>query len=253
MRTGLILFVAFVVGVLIVNSVSAQTYVWKKYDDFNSGVIDTNKWDIDNSSAAISIENGKAKFVHNPGFPGDSAWLKIKKKQTNVRGIKATIQFESCTFADPANRDVRARVGANIGAEATTPTNRVFSSLGLEPYYNNGDSPRLYGFINVWDTNVSPDVIIADRFYGYFPREAGEVAADVIGIPFTITEQWTAKSVKFMIASEGTATYNFDKTYKIKPYTDPTKALVGIGTVSNSGAGTCTVYFDDVWVLRLVP
>jgi hypothetical protein len=242
--------VSISLGVMIVNSVYAQTYVWKKYDDFNSGVIDTNKWDIDNSSATISIENGKAKFVHNPGFPGDNAWLEIKKGITNVWGIKATIQFESCTAPAPDYTDVRARVGANIGVEAVTPTNRVWASLGIEPYYNNDTYPRFYGYIQVYDTIPSPDQLITYLFYAYFPREIGEIPDDVIGIPFTITEEWTVKSLKFTVVNKGKATYNYDKTYIVKPITDATKALVGIGTQSDSGLGTCTVYFDDVYVLR---
>lgn len=253
MKTRWGLFVLIFLGVLIANSVYAQTYVWKPYDNFNSGVIDPNKWDIDDSSATITIENGMAKFVHNPGFDGDSAWLKIKKKITNVWGIKAKIEFESCDFANPDERDVRARVGANVGVEAATLTNRVWSSLGLEPYYNNGDSPRLYGYINVWDTTQSPEVLVTDIFSGTFPRENGEAPGDVIGIPFIIIEEWTAKSVKFTVVNEGKATYNYASTYKVIPIKDPTKAFVGIGTLSASGAGTCTVYFDDVWVLRKLP
>jgi len=250
MKTRWGFLILFFLGVLIANSVYAQTYVWKPYDNFSSGVIDPNKWDIDDSSATITIDNERAKFVHNPGFDNDSAWLKIKKNITNVWGIKATVEFESCNFVNPANRDVRARVGANIGAEAATPTNRVYAALNLEPYYNNGDSPRLYGSINVWDTTVNPDVLIIDIFSGNFSRENGAIAGDVIGIPFTITQEWTAKAVKFTVASEGKATYNYEKTYKVKPITDPNKALVGIGTNSASGGGTCTVYFDDVYVLR---
>jgi len=250
MKTRWILFVAVFLGVAIVSSVSAQTYVWKKYDDFNSGAIDTNKWDTDASSAVISIENGKAKFVHRPGFAGDNAFLTIKKGVTNVWGIKATIQFESCTAPAPNYTDVRARVAANIGVEAVTPTNRIWASLGIEPYYANNTYPRIYGFINVWDTTPSPDELITDLFYAYFPREIGEVPDDVIGIPFTITEEWTAKSVKFTVANKGKTTYNYDKTYKVQPITDATKAYVGIGTASNSGLGTCTVTFDDVYVLK---
>ena len=250
MKPRWILLALVFLGVIIVNSVYAQTYAWKKYDDFNSGVIDPNKWDIDNSSATISIENGRAKFVHNPGLPGDNAFLTIKKGVTNVWGIKATIQFESCTAPAPDYTDVRARVGANIGVDAVTPTNRIWASLGIEPYYANKTYPRLYGFIDVWDTIPSPDELIADLFYAYFPREIGEVPDDVIGIPFTITEEWTAKSVKFTVANKGKTTYNYDKTYKVQAITDADRTLVAIGTESDSGLGTCTVYFDDVYVLR---
>ena len=250
MKTRWIVFVAVVLGVMIVNSVSAQTYVWKKYDDFNSGVIDPQKWDIDSSSATISIENGKAKFVHNPGFPGDNAWLEINKGITNVWGIKATIQFESCTAPAPDYTDVRARFGAIIGMEAANPTNRIWASLGIEPYYQNNTYPRLYGFIDVFHLIPSPDELITYLFDSYFPRETGEVPNDVIGIPLTITEQWTAKSVKFTVTNKGKITYNYDKTYKVKPITVAAQAFVGIGTLSDSGLGTCTVYFDDVYVLR---
>jgi hypothetical protein len=250
MKTRWWLFVLVFLGVFIANSAYAQTYIWKKYDDFSSGVIDITKWDIDDSSATITIENGRAKFVHNPGFANDSAWLKVIKKNTNIWGIKATVEFESCNFADPTERDVRARIGANIGTEAATPTNRVYAALNLEPYYNNGDSPKLHGFINVWDTIPNPDVSVRDIFSCNFPREDGAVPADFIGIPFTITQEWTAKSVKFTVLDQGKATYNYDKTYKVKPITDPDMVLVGIGTSSNSGGGTCTIYFDDVYVLR---
>jgi hypothetical protein len=250
MNTRWVLLVSVFLGVMIVNSAYAQVYQWMPYDNFNSGVIDPKKWDIDSSSATISIENGKAKFVHNPGFPGDNAWLEIRKGITNVWGIKATIQFESCTALAPDYTDVRARVGANIGVEAATPTNRIWATLGIEPYYNNNTYPRLYGFIDVFNTIPSPDELIAYLFYGYFPREIGEIPDDVFGIPFTITEEWTAKSVRFTVANKGKTTYNYDKTYRVKPITDATKAFIGIGTVSDIGLGTCTVYFDDVYVLR---
>jgi hypothetical protein len=250
MKTRWVLLVSVFLGVMIVNSVYAQTYVWKKYDDFNSGVIDLNKWEIDNTSATISIENGKAKFVHTPGLPGNNSWLKIKKQITNVWGIKATIQFESCTAPAPDYTDVKARVGAMIGMEALDPANRLWASLGIEPYYQNDTSPRLYGFIDVFHLIPSPDSLITYLFETYFPRETGAVPGDVIGIPLTITQQWTAKSVKFIVKDKGKATYNYDKTYKVKPITDADRTLVAIGTESDSGLGTCTVYFDDVYVLR---
>jgi hypothetical protein len=250
MKVRWVLLVSVFLSVMIVNSVCAQTYVWKKYDDFSSGVIDLNKWEVDNTSATISIENGKAKFVHTPGLPGNNSWLKIKKDITNLWGIKATVQFESCTAPAPDYTDVKARVGAMIGMEALDPANRLWASLGIEPYYQNDPSPRLYGFVDVFHLVPSPGSLITYLFESYFPRETGAVPGDVIGIPLTITQQWTAKSVKFIVKDKGKTTYNYDKTYKVKPITDPTRILVGIGTESDSGFGTCTVTFDDVYVLR---
>ena len=39
----------------------AQTN-WQLYDNFNSAQIDSSKWETDDSSATITVENGRAKF-----------------------------------------------------------------------------------------------------------------------------------------------------------------------------------------------
>lgn len=46
---------------------------WFLYDNFNSNQIDPELWDIDNSSAEITVENGEAKFVHDTLSPNDSS------------------------------------------------------------------------------------------------------------------------------------------------------------------------------------
>jgi hypothetical protein len=64
--------------------VSAEAYAgWKMYDNFNSGVIDPNRWTMDTSSAIITVEGGRAKFEHLAGHPADSASLGI---MTSTRG-----------------------------------------------------------------------------------------------------------------------------------------------------------------------
>ena len=56
--------------------VSAVSADWQLYDDFNSGsTIDETKWNIDDSSGTISVEDGRAKFVHEAGHPEDSLYL----------------------------------------------------------------------------------------------------------------------------------------------------------------------------------
>jgi len=133
--------------VVIVSSVSAQTYVWKKYDDFSSGVINPDRWWIDNSSAFISIENGRMKFEHQPGYPNDSAWLGVNKKLSKVIGIRATMTFDSCTFSDPTLRDVRARISTFLGVDSQNPDDVVMSEIGIEPYLDNMDNPTIYTLI----------------------------------------------------------------------------------------------------------
>ena len=82
---------------------------WQLYDDFNSGQIDPQKWEIDDSSATITVENGRAKFVHKEEFANDSSWLLVTQNSKTLKGIKATITVESCSG------DVRARLASFIG------------------------------------------------------------------------------------------------------------------------------------------
>ena len=252
MKTKWVLLVSVVLGVMIVNSVYAQTYRWVKYDDFNSGVINPNKWTIDDSSAEITIEGGRAKFLHLADHPNDPAWLRVKKGIVNVWGIKTTIEFEGCNFADPEKRDIRAILGGNMGTEVTNPGNLAFSSLTLMPYYW-GPFPRLYGTVAVVPVDDPTNGWLYDLFSGNFFYENGMLPEDIMGVPYTFTMKWTASSVRYSVAGQGKITYQFDQSHFVSPIsntTGPVEPFAGIGTRSNSGAGPCTVYFDDVYVLR---
>jgi hypothetical protein len=50
---------------------------WQLYDDFSSGTIDESKWYIDDSSAIITVENGRVTFAHQTGYAYDSSWLQL--------------------------------------------------------------------------------------------------------------------------------------------------------------------------------
>ncbi len=252
MKRGWVLLVSVFLSVMIVNSAHAQTYAWTKYDDFNSGVINLNKWIIDDSSAEITIEGGRAKFLHLPDHPNDNAWLRIKKGATNVWGIRTTIESEGCNFADPAKRDIRARLGCNMGTEVNNPSNVTFSQLTLMPY-SGGNSPRLYGQVSVSPVDDQSTGWLYDLFNGNFFNENGMLPEDVMGVPYTLTMEWTTGSVKYSVAGQGKITYQFDRSHLVRPVsntTGPVPPGATIGTRSNSGAGPCTVYFDDVFVLR---
>ena len=92
--------------VIIFGSTGFAGEDWQLYDDFSSGAIDTGKWSVDDSSATISIDNGRAKFVHSgtSGQP-DSSWLEFKNPAM-IAGIKATITVEACD--GDALRDIPA-------------------------------------------------------------------------------------------------------------------------------------------------
>jgi hypothetical protein len=259
MKTRWILLVSVFLSVMIVNSVYAEyVYRWgkKPYDNFNnSAVIDTTKWVIDDTAASITIENGRAKFVHD-GPANDSAWLIVKRSPLNVWGIRATVTFQSCQFSDPTKRDVRARVAGTIGFEAPTLTDEIWSHLIVEPYYKNGNIPYIYGNASILDLTLpetDPNYWVEDLFWGRFPYENGMVPEDIMGVPLIVTMTWRTGNtgyVSYTVAYAGNMTYKWGATVPVRKITDPTKVLVGIGTRSPSGAGTCTVYFDDVYILR---
>ena len=50
---------------------------WELYDDFSSGILDSQKWVNISSVSTVSIENGQLKLVHNPGFPNQSGYIKF--------------------------------------------------------------------------------------------------------------------------------------------------------------------------------
>ena len=98
----------FVIGIITLFTAGAYAE-WVLYDNFDSEEINLNKWDIDDSSADIFIEDGRVKFEHGDGTAGDSSWLIFKKCPETIVGIRATVTVES------TSGDVRARVGGPLG------------------------------------------------------------------------------------------------------------------------------------------
>jgi hypothetical protein len=69
----------------------------------------------------------------------------------------------------------------------------------------------------------------------------------IVGIPYTITAEFDRKKASFEVndpADLGKVKYKY--TEEIRTF----EPLRGIGTRSSDDAGTCAVYFDDVYVLR---
>ena len=74
---------------------------------------------MDSSSAVITVEdvgggNPAVKFVHQPGLPMVSSWLKTKKNPLNVWGIKAKVSVQNCNFVNPMKRDVRGKLSGYL-------------------------------------------------------------------------------------------------------------------------------------------
>ncbi len=208
---------------------SAEAYAdWILYDNFNSGVIDLNRWTIDASSASISIVGGRVKFVHQPGHAGDSAGLIIKISPETVKGIKAKVTVESCTG------DVRARIWGFIGK---VDGNYVWDQLVLE---GSSPSPRIWGSLAVLGPPPFYPYLNYDLLYANFMRPL-----DIIGHTFTITMSFSREEVTYKVSGLGEIEHEFPED--LSPTDHYSK---GIGTSSANGDGPCVVYFDDVYVLR---
>ena len=198
---------------------------WQLYDDFNSGQIDEKKWEIDDSSATITVENGRAKFVHKEGFANDSSWLFVTQNLKTLKGIKATITVESCSG------DVRARLGSFIGKIGD---DYVFTQHQIR-------ANRDYISASLPILGPAPDYEYKhDYFWGQFKSPL-----EFIGVPFTMSMVLSRDHANYGVEGQGELEFSFPN--RLSPTDDFFK---GFGTRSSSGVGTCTVYFDDVYILR---
>lgn len=247
----LLSYVFLVVATLVFSMASVPAYAeWKLYDDFNSGIIDEDKWARSGGTADITIENGMVKFVHS-GPGSGSTWLLPNIDRQKIKGIKATIIFDSCTSDcspdDECPKDVRGRIGSFIGTEKLNPEYFILTEMCLEPYFENRNTPRLFG--QVVRLDYPKGLAWVDTpYWGCFLHENGILPGDVMGVPYTFTMEWTRVGVKYEVEGGGKAQYRWEKTLNIERIRDPNKAFVGIGTRSDSGSGPCTVYFDDVYL-----
>jgi len=198
---------------------------WQLYDDFSSGSIDTGRWNVDDSSATISVENEQAKFIHQGGTTNDSNYLLFNQTPENIIGIRADVFIESCTG------DVRARIA---GYSGNVGENHLWSGLQLEP-----NMERVYASANL--EGPPPNyALLEESFYAQY-----KTPTTVIGVPFNLTMVFSNDKITYEVDSLGKIAYKYETP--IAPTGGDFKA---IGTRSTNGDGPCTVYFDNVYILR---
>ena len=198
---------------------------WELYDDFSSGAIDTQRWNVDDTSATISVENERAKFIHQGGITDDSNYLLFKQTPSNILGIKADVLIESCTG------DVRARIG---GTSGSVGENHVWSALQVQP-----SKERIYTSSSL--EGPPPDYTwVEDLHYAQYERPI-----TVTGVSFNLTMVLSNDKISYEVDGRGKIVYKY--AIAIPPTGGDFK---GIGTRSTNGDGPCTVYFDNVYILR---
>ena len=203
--------------------ISAASADWQLYDDFNSGsTIDETKWNIDDSSGTISVEDGRAKFVHEAGHPNDSLYLNFAQYGSAIMGIKATVTVASCTG------DVRARISGHLGF---LDGDNLWTAIQLQ-----AGETRIYNSISPED----PQTYESDYDLHYSSYRS---PIDILGQEFNLTMLFSNDKTTFEVEGLGKFTVRHQQT--IPSSESDFRAL---GTRSTSGDGPCTVYFDNIYI-----
>lgn len=202
--------------------VAAVSANWQLYDDFNSGNLDLTKWSANGSSGSISVENGKAKFVHAKGHPNESLYLHIAQHGSAIMGIKATVTVASCTG------DVRARIAGHLGfledhnlwtgIHVQPGENQIFNSIALEHPQTNDVPYDLH-----WSNYEKP--------------------IDLMGRELKLMMLFSNDKTMFEVEGLGKFTVRHRETI---PSSD--SHFRALGTRSTLGQGPCTVYYDNVYI-----
>lgn len=240
---GLAIIVSLSMIIMLPVNVCAQED-FVLYDDFSSGNIDPELWDIDNTSAAITVENGEAKFVHDTWIPGDSSWLIFKNPQC-IMAAKVSVRFE-----DKCDGVVRARLGCDLGW--FTENLWIWQQIQIINQSSQYNKKAQFQLIESWTGPYDIYAPYEDRgewFYSNFQYPLEVVNKTfVIGAYFDYFD--TGINTFFV---DGLGESTFKPPHTIQPHAVE-NYWVSIGTRNNWKAKNkneryCTVYFDNVWVI----
>jgi hypothetical protein len=195
----------------------------------NRGYIDPEKWDIDDSSATITIDNGKARFDHDLNKPDDSSWLIFKKYPERIRAVMVTIRV-----AEPGGdeADLAGRVAGWVGRDSDG--NYLFNQLRVRNSYE-----RIDCWAGALETTSSQDFVY-EAFFAFFERPI-----PIVNKNYAVTMYFSPYELKFSASKLGTISHKLPKSlYKSDDF------FKGIGTRSfTATTGTGVVYFDNVYVM----
>ncbi len=215
----------FVFTLILCSPMLSLAVGWELYDDFSSGSLDPLKWDNKSQVSTITIENQQVKIVHQAGNPNQSGYLQMVQSPENILGIRAAITITSCIG------DVRTRI---VGYGGKIDENQIWSALQLQP-----GSDRIYSSTGL--EGPPPDhTWITDLHYAAFKQPLS-----LIGNTYTSSMIFASDRVTYEIEGLGAVAWK----YPAGVYST-TNSWKAIGTRSTNGDGPCTVYVDDVYVMR---
>jgi hypothetical protein len=219
-----------IVSLAMITMLPVKGYArWVLYDNFDSGYIDSELWDIDSSSANISVENGEARFDHFNWLYNDSSWLQFTHPE-RIAAVRVTVRV-----SNPCPGDVRARIGGYLGKD--DDGKYFWQHIQVKNEYNTIDS---------WIGALLPgqDLSAYQLFHSEFRKPI-----DIINKDFTIEMYFDRKIIEFK--AFGLGSIIFMPRQRILT-TDNFFKGIGTRNYSYDPAGEdciCTVYFDDVYVI----
>lgn len=199
---------------------------WELYDDFSSGSFDPVKWqnNSDGIVNTITVEGGRAKFVHHNGNPNMHRSLNLIQNPAKILGIRASIHISACSG------DARITI---YGYSASLGGGDIWTGLQLIPERDQiQTSSGIQG--------PPPSYSFEDLHYAEFKRPL-----DLIGNTYNASMVFGSDNITYEVDGLGMITYKYSAAST--PSTIDSK---GFSTRSNNGEGPCTSYIDDVYVLR---
>lgn len=198
---------------------------WELYDDFSSGTLDTQKWANISAVSTVSIENGQLKLVHNSGFPSQSGYIKFIQNPETIMGMKASVTITSCSG------DVRPRIAGNPGSLGN---DIYWTAIQFQPAQS-----RIYTISELEDP-LNNHAVVAGTHYGQF-----QTPLNLIGNTYIANMVFYEDTISYEVEGLGKIAFKYPTVVDTT-----TENWRVIGTRSTNGEGPCTVYIDDVYVLR---
>ena len=204
---------------------------WVLCDNFNSGYINPYKWDTDESSAKIYVENGRVRFDHNTAQANVSSWLIFKKYPEKIKAIRASVKI-----IEGASGDSRARIGGWAGKD--DDGNPIWNNLQIR-----NENKRIDCYAGAIADPPEYNTVVYDLFYAYFKSPI----EDLNDCWQTITMYFYESMLLYEAYRLGTIEYMIPQ--RMQKFDDVFK---GIGTRNSyvpETDGIFSVYFDNVYVM----
>ena len=232
-------------------NICASAQSWQLYDNFNSGVLNTNKWDVFNVDqnaqvqGTVTVVNNRMRIVHYPvPSPSEDQYIYIGLKQfrSAIKGIRADIKVHSCTGNQEARLETNYgyvdKTGSNFNVltaqSSVRPHQNVIAGITyIDEYKPNGDYV---------------DYVKDESWNGMY--DTGQLA-DRFKIVSVQVSPNTMKSVYWYVAGANQSVRHMPKKVNALPFAlkrnyISTRRREDVG----HSADNCTIEIDNVMVLR---